>query len=979
MPEPATGQDGHIVISGARTHNLKGVDLSLPSNQLIVVTGVSGSGKSSLAFDTIYAEGQRRYVESLSAYARQFLERMEKPDVDRIDGIAPAIAIRQKNSVRNPRSTVGTTTEINDYLRLLWARIGRTVCRKCGRDVIRETAEVAAKQLSELNEGTRLLLGFEMPLVHGLRDADLNGGDSGGADDASGQSGTNGGTLTSDRAGSATEAVPAAIEALRRRGFGRLYVDGQATGFDDVDLEQLANRTALDVVVDRVKVRPDLLTRLTDSIEVAYSEGGGAVFAIQLSEAGDETARHVFSERFECRTCAILYELPQPRLFSFNNPFGACPTCHGFGNVIKLDLGLVVPNPSLSIQQNAIEPWSKPHYRSKLADLKRAARAKRIRLNVPWEELTDNEQAFVVDGDGEYEGIRGFFRQIERKKYKVHVRVFLSRYRSYLTCPDCQGARLRREARDVDVGGRTIDVVCALTVQAAVEFFETLKLDPRETAIAEKILREIRKRLMFLRDVGLNYLTLDRASSTLSGGESQRINLATSLGSALVGTLYVLDEPSIGLHPRDNQRLIGILQQLRDQGNTVIVVEHDADMMRIADYIVDLGLGAGEQGGRVVYAGRYEPLLKEPRSLTAKYLRDDLAIPLPTIRRKPTGQHIRVIGATEHNLQLLDIDIPLNVLTCVTGVSGSGKSTLVHDVLYAALKRTRGGWDKKIGAHERVEGAELVSDVSLVDQAPIGRTPRANPATYLKAFDPIRALFASTKEAQANGLTASHFSFNVSGGRCDVCEGEGVIRIEMQFLADVFVPCEECDGARFKPQVLDVTYRGRRIDQVLDMTVREALSFFNNSPKVLRRLTVLDEIGLGYLRLGQPATTLSGGEAQRIKIASHLTAHNRDRTLFILDEPTTGLHFDDIAKLLGAFKKLLDAGHTLLVIEHNLDVIKTADWIIDLGPEGGQDGGRLVAAGTPEQVAQVEESHTGRYLRDVLASGRSNAYATERI
>ena len=979
MPEPATGQDGHIVISGARTHNLKGIDLSLPSNQLIVVTGVSGSGKSSLAFDTIYAEGQRRYVESLSAYARQFLERMEKPDVDRIDGIAPAIAIRQKNSVRNPRSTVGTTTEINDYLRLLWARIGRTVCRKCGRAVIRETAEVAAKQLSELNEGTRLLLGFEMPLVHGLRDADLNGGDSGGADDASGQSGTNGGTLTSDRAGSATEAVPAAIEALRRRGFGRLYVDGQATGFDDVDLEQLANRTALDVVVDRVKVRPDLLTRLTDSIEVAYSEGGGAVFAIQLSEAGDETARHVFSERFECRTCAILYELPQPRLFSFNNPFGACPTCHGFGNVIKLDLGLVVPNPSLSNQQNAIEPWSKPHYRSKLADLKRAARAKRIRLNVPWEELTDDEQAFVVDGDGEYEGIRGFFRQIERKKYKVHVRVFLSRYRSYLTCPDCQGARLRREARDVYVGGRTIDVVCALTVQAAVEFFETLKLDPRETAIAEKILREIRKRLMFLRDVGLNYLTLDRASSTLSGGESQRINLATSLGSALVGTLYVLDEPSIGLHPRDNQRLIGILQQLRDQGNTVIVVEHDADMMRIADYIVDLGLGAGEQGGRVVYAGRYEPLLKEPRSLTAKYLRDDLAIPLPTIRRKPTGQHIRVIGATEHNLQLLDIDIPLNVLTCVTGVSGSGKSTLVHDVLYAALKRTRGGWDKKIGAHERVEGAELVSDVSLVDQAPIGRTPRSNPATYLKAFDPIRALFASTKEAQANGLTASHFSFNVSGGRCDVCEGEGVIRIEMQFLADVFVPCEECDGARFKPQVLDVTYRGRRVDQVLDMTVREALSFFNNSPKVLRRLTVLDEIGLGYLRLGQPATTLSGGEAQRIKIASHLTAHSRDRTLFILDEPTTGLHFDDIAKLLGAFKKLLDAGHTLLVIEHNLDVIKTADWIIDLGPEGGQDGGRLVAAGTPEQVAQVEESHTGRYLRDVLASGRSNAYATERI
>ena len=968
MSEPATDQNGQIVISGARTHNLKGIDLSLPANQLIVVTGVSGSGKSSLAFDTLYAEGQRRYVESLSAYARQFLERMEKPDVDRIDGIAPAIAIRQKNSVRNPRSTVGTTTEIHDYLRLLWARVGLTICRQCHRNVIRETAEFVAKQLSGLPEDTRLLLGFEMPVVYGLDTVDVNGGEGDGGGDVS--------EGPSNGHGELVGTVPATIEALRRRGFGRLYVDGQVVGFDDVDYESLVDRSCLNVLVDRVKVAPGLLTRLTDSIEVAYLEGGGSAFAIQLSEEGHETSRHVFSERFECRTCAIPYELPQPRLFSFNNPFGACPTCNGFGNVIELDLDLVIPKPELSIEQGAIEPWTKPHYRSRLADLKRAARTKRIRLDVPWEELSNDERTFVIDGDGDYVGVRGFFRWLERKKYKVHIRVFLSRYRSYLTCPDCQGARLRQEARDVYVGGRTIDTVCALTVQAAAEFFEALQLDAREARIAEKILTEIRKRLTFLREVGLDYLTLDRVSSTLSGGETQRINLATSLGSALVGTLYVLDEPSIGLHPRDNQRLIGILQQLRDQGNTVVVVEHDAEMMRTADYIVDLGLGAGEQGGRVVYAGEYGALLKEPRSLTAKYLRDDLVIPLPTKRRKLTGQQIRIIGATEHNLQLRDINIPLNALTCVTGVSGSGKSTLVHDVLYAAVKQAKGGWDKKVGAHERVEGIELISNVSLVDQAPIGRSPRSNPVTYLKAFDPIRQLFASTKEAKVRGLTASHFSFNVPGGRCDVCEGEGVIRVEMQFLADVFVPCDECEGARFKPEVLDVTYRGRRVDQVLDMTVHEALSFFNNSPKVLRRLRVLDEIGLSYLRLGQPATTLSGGEAQRIKIASHLTGQGSDRTLYILDEPTTGLHFDDIAKLLGAFKKLLDAGHTLLVIEHNLDVVKTADWVIDLGPEGGHEGGRLVAAGTPEQVAQVKDSYTGRHLRDVLGSGRSNAYAT---
>ena len=964
---------GQIVIRGARTHNLKNIDLTIPPRSLVVMTGVSGSGKSSLAFDTIYAEGQRRYVESLSAYARQFLERMEKPDVESIEGICPAIAIRQKNSIRNPRSTVGTTTEIHDYLRLLYARIGRTYCRNCGREVIRETAEVVARRLGELPAGTRLLVGFEMPVLtvapHPVplevddEDVEEQALDDGGA--------------PQPQLPDLVDPMAETLSALRRKGFGRLFVDGSAVTLEDADPALLRDRTTLQVIVDRIKIEGDMRARLTDSIETAYTEGGGAAFALEQVD-GPGYIRHEFSERFECRPCNIPYELPQPRLFSFNNPFGACPVCHGFGNVIELDMALVVPDPSKSIHHNAIEPWSKPHYRAQLAELKRAAKQTGVRLEVPWSQLTDAERTFIIEGDqaSGYDGVKGFFRWLERKKYKVHVRVFLSRYRGYLTCPECNGARLRREARDVRVGDRTIDAVSALTVHEAEAFFEELALTEKETAIAEKILAEIRRRLGFLRDVGLDYLTLDRLSSTLSGGESQRINLATSLGSALVDTLYVLDEPSIGLHPRDNERLIRILRKLRDQGNTVLVVEHDADMIKVADAVVDMGLGAGEQGGRVIFSGPLSGLLTEPRSLTAKYLRDELAIPVPATRRKAIAQKIRIAGATEHNLKNVDIDIPLGVLTCVTGVSGSGKSTLVHDVIYAALKRAKGDWDRRVGSHRKLEGHEFVSDVVLVDQNPIGRTPRSNPVTYLKAFDPIRELFAATKDARSRGLTASHFSFNVPGGRCEACEGEGEVKVEMQFLADVFVPCDQCEGKRFKPQVLDVKYRGRSVDQVLDMTVREALAFFASSPKVLRRLQVLDEIGLGYLRLGQPATTLSGGEAQRIKIAAHLSSNTGDRILYILDEPTTGLHFDDIAKLLAAFRKLLQAGHTLLVIEHNLDVIKTADWVIDLGPEGGAEGGQVIATGTPEQLAQVVASHTGRYLRDVLAVGRSNAYAS---
>ena len=979
-PATETAGQAAIVVRGARTHNLKNVDVSLPVGKLIIVTGVSGSGKSSLAFDTIYAEGQRRYVESLSAYARQFLERMEKPDVDRIDGIAPAIAIRQKNSIRNPRSTVGTTTEIHDYMRLLFARVGRTFCRNCGREVVRETAEVVASELAAIGGGARLVLGFDLQVVAEIDQRLPAGATSADVDELS-ESGEDAENDTSSpTAGSSAAAVAAAvastIDSLRRKGFGRLLIEKRAVSFDDVDPQSLGTRGTLQVVVDRVQLgSEDDRQRLTDSIETAYREGGGAAWVLELAHGDVPERMHVFSERFECRSCGIAYEDPQPRLFSFNNPFGACPTCHGFGNIVELDMDLVVPDAAKSINQGAIEPWTKPNYRAQLAELKRVAKKAKVRLDTPWSELTEAEKQIVINGHADFEGVRGFFRYLEKKKYKVHVRVFLSRYRGYLTCPDCGGSRLRREARDVRVSGRTIDQVSALTVREAQGFFGGLELSAKETAIADKILKEVRRRLSFLADVGLDYLSLDRLSSTLSGGEAQRINLATSLGSALVGTLYVLDEPSIGLHSRDNLRLIDILRQLRDQGNTVLVVEHDADMIKVADHIVDLGLGAGEQGGRIVFSGTLDGLMHETRSLTSKYLRQELTIPIPVQRRRGSGQFIRLFGATEHNLKNVDIAIPLNALTCVTGVSGSGKSTLVHDVLYAAIKRQKGDWDRKVGAFRKLEGIEIVTDVVLVDQQPIGRTPRSNPVTYLKAFDPIRELFAATKDARARGLTASHFSFNVPGGRCEACQGEGEVRVEMQFLADVFVPCDQCDGKRFKPQVLDVHYRGRSIIQVLDLTVREALAFFSSSPKVLRRLQVLDEIGLGYLRLGQPATTLSGGEAQRIKIAAHLSSHGGERLLYILDEPTTGLHFDDIAKLLAAFRKLLEAGSTLLVIEHNLDVIKTADYIIDLGPEGGADGGQIVATGTPEQVAQNSASFTGRYIKVALAEGRSHAYS----
>ena len=982
--EPNISRDHHILIRGACTHNLKNIDVDLPKQKLIVVTGVSGSGKSSLAFDTIYAEGQRRYVESLSTYARQFLERMEKPNVDEIEGICPAIAIRQKSSLRNPRSTVGTTTEVHDYLRLMFARIGRTFCRNCRQEIFRDSAEVAAKELAALPAGTKLLLGFEMPIVQGLEsNSDIDVVDQVDVIKKPKSASTRslkGKKSNINHSTHQVSTVVVAIDSLRRKGFNRIVFNERVVSFDDVDIAQLKGTSTLRVLVDRIKVRPDLLSRLTDSIETAYLEGGGSAFAIEtgsnFSEAREQRV-HKFSERFECRKCDIQYELPQPRLFSFNSPFGACSRCNGFGNIVELDMSLVIPDQSKSVQQDAIDPWNKPHYKKYLAGLKKSARLAKVRLNQPWSELSKQEREFIVEGNNDdYHGIKGFFRSLERKKYKVQVRVFLSRYRGYFICPQCKGSRLRQEALDILIGGLAINQVCGLTVAKAGVFFDGLELTNEERIVGNRVIDEIKRRLKFLSDVGLDYLTLDRLSSTLSGGETQRINLATSLGSALVGTLYVLDEPSVGLHSRDNERLLKILKELRDQGNTVLVVEHDANIIRSGDYLVDLGLGAGTSGGNVVYAGPSAGIKKERTSLTAKYLRGELAIPIPVHRSKwlPQTQVLHVRGASEHNLQKIDVEIPINMLTCVTGVSGSGKSTLVHDVLYTAIKKAKGEWDKRVGSHEGLDGLELITKVVLIDQAPIGRTPRSNPVTYLKGFDPIRELFASTKGAQARGLKASHFSFNVPGGRCDACEGQGQTRVDMQFLADVFVPCEHCDGKRFKSKVLEVEYRGLSIDRVLALTVSEALSFFSASPKVLRRLQVLKEIGLGYLGLGQPATTLSGGEAQRIKIASHLITHKGERTLYILDEPTTGLHFDDIARLLVGFRKLLSVGHTLLVIEHNLDVIKTADWIIDLGPEGGNEGGQIVGVGPPEMIAENKQSHTGRYLRQVLEAGRVHTY-----
>jgi excinuclease ABC subunit A len=983
-----------IEVRGARVNNLKNISFSIPINQLTVVTGVSGSGKSSLAFDTIYAEGQRRYVESLSAYARQFLERMDKPDVDEIRGIAPAIAIRQKNATRNPRSTVSTQTEIYDYLRLLFARVGTTICRVCGREVHRDSPESAADEvLGELDEGTRFFVSF--PAQSGLQEPEARprvpqpgspagvgrSGRAANIGNASKSSARGKQKLTT--AGSERHLITAHLMSLMQRGFTRLLHEGQQIDLASPDDYQRDNFENVYVLVDRLVAGADIRERLVDSLETCFREGHGqAAIAVGTHASGVQTEEHAggvrtgtfrFSERFECKYDGTVYETPEPRLFSFNNPFGACPTCQGFGNTIGLDLNLVIPNPGLTLNEGAIEPWTKPQFDWAQAELKRFVKSERIPMSAPFNDLTRPQQRAIINGKGDWAGVRGFFDWLETKKYKLHVRVFLSKYRGYALCPDCEGGRLRQEARDVRVGGRTLPEVSALSIKDAAVFFDALELSPEQTAIADRVLAEVRRRLRFMVDVGLDYLTLDRLASTLSGGEAQRIQLATNLGSSLVGALYVLDEPSIGLHPRDNDRLIRLLHNLRDIGNTVLVVEHDPEMMRSADHILDIGPAAGELGGRLIYEGDFRGLLTDSKSLTGKYLRGEVEIKEPKHRRPLQLKRLKIRGAGEHNLKGINVDIPLDMLVCVTGVSGSGKSTLIHDCIYAGIKKQRGEWQGHVGAFQKLDGTQHIDDVILVDQSPIGRTPRSNPVTYIKVYDGIRETFAETREAQARGLDPSHFSFNVPGGRCEVCQGDGTVTVEMQFLADVELVCEECKGTRFKQQILDVRYRGKNIHDVLNMTVREAITFFREVAKITNRLRVLDEVGLGYLRLGQSATTLSGGEAQRVKLAAHLSKRGGARALYIFDEPTTGLHFDDINKLLAAFRALIDAGGSLLVIEHNLDVIKTADYIVDLGPEGGDAGGHVVATGTPEEIMKVKASHTGRYLKAHLAQSNGKA------
>ncbi len=923
-----------IEVRGARVHNLKNISFHLPLEKLTVVTGVSGSGKSSLAFDTIYAEGQRRYVESLSAYARQFLERMDKPDVDEIIGIAPAIAIRQKNQTKNPRSTVATQTEIYDYLRLLYARVGQTFCHVCGNEVKKDSPESAADKILEtLEKGTRFYVLF--PAEHD--------------------------EIVQSPKSKVQSPIPH-LMSLMQQGFTRLFRDGET-----IDLQKPEDYPSADfentfVMIDRLKADVEIRQRLVDSLETCFRENGSAV--IQTAEAEPRTLN--YSEKFICKFDGTVYDEPEPQLFSFNSPYGACPVCQGFGNTVGIDYDLVVPNPLLSLKKNAIEPFSRPRHAWAKKELMTFAQEYDIPTEIPYVDLEDWQKNAILHGKDKWRGVDGFFKWIERKKYKLHVRVFLSKFRGYALCPECNGGRLRQAARDVKIAGKSLPEIVALSIKDAQKFFDELKMSEEREQIAEKLLLEIRRRIKFLVDVGLDYLTLDRLASTLSGGEAQRIQLATNLGSSLVGALYVLDEPSIGLHPRDNARLIKILENLRDIGNTVLVVEHDEEMMRSADYILDIGLYAGELGGNLVYAGDYKNLLKDKDSLTAKYLRGESEIKVPNKRRETSKRKLEIVGAREHNLKNINVEIPLDMLVCVTGVSGSGKSTLIHDVIYAGLKKQRGEWQAKVGLFQEINGGKFVDDVILVDQSPIGRTPRSNPVTYIKAYDAIREVFAATNLSKTKGYTPSHFSFNVPGGRCETCQGSGTVTVEMQFLADVELTCEDCRGTRFKNEILDVTYKGKNIAEVLQMTIREAILFFKDVNKLVNKLKILDEVGLGYLRLGQSATTLSGGEAQRVKLAAHLAQKTKSKTLFIFDEPTTGLHFEDINKLLAAFRALIDNGGSLLVIEHNLDVIKTADYVIDLGPEGGIGGGEIVATGTPEEIMKVKKSHTGKYLKDIL-------------
>jgi len=961
-----------IIARGIRVHNLKNIDIEIPLRKLAVITGVSGSGKSSLAFDTLYAEGQRRYVESFSAYARQFLERVDKPDVDHIEGIPPAIAIEQKNPVKNRRSTVGTATEINDYLRLLFARIGKTYCTKCGEIVQNDTIFQITDCVLSLPESTKFMVTFPLRISK---------------------------KISSDMQ----------VSALRERGVIRILADNIIVDIsstpEDFDIRKYKSVAG---VVDRLVVGKRIKSRLTDSLETAYRLGSGYLSIFYLSgdirESKKKSSKKKsqsgkkrltisinntkwtvmsFSSHFRCNSCDIEYKAPNHHMFSFNNPQGACKKCQGFGHTIEIDMDLVIPDKTKTLNEGAIAVWNSPAYSGLLEELQAAAPGHNIPLDTPYNKLTKSQLKLIDEGAEDFCGVSEFFDLLEEKKYKMHVRVLLSKYRCYTICDECNGTRLDPSAHNVRINKYNITDVCSMSIDDAYSFFEKIKLSRYEEEIGMILLLEIRKRLGYMVKVGLDYLTLDRMTRTLSGGEAQRVNLTTSLGSSLVNTLYILDEPSIGLHPRDTKRLINILVQLRDIGNSVVVVEHDRDMIKSADYLIDIGPGAGENGGNVVYVGDVKKISSRNGSLTGQYLKGKKQIELPPTRRKITKNYIEITGATENNLKEIDVRFPLNVLTCITGVSGSGKSTLIQDTLYGALKRSMGIYPGHIGSHNKLTINGHIDDVIMVDQSPIGRTPRSNPITYVKVFDYIRKIFASTREARLHGYTQGSFSFNVKGGRCDYCEGCGYIKVDMQFLADVYVICDQCHGKRFRKDVLEVCYKDKNIHEVLEMTVTEAMAFFSTRNKnsltseqngslsratshIQKGLKYLSDTGLGYLRLGQPATTLSGGEAQRLKLATYMAKGKHDKMLFIFDEPTTGLHFDDIRKLLDCFQRLINNGHSVIVIEHNLDILKCADHVIDLGPEGGKGGGYAVGSGTPEKITKLKKSYTGKFLKEYI-------------
>jgi len=899
-----------IILRGVRVHNLKNINLDIPLNRLIIVTGVSGSGKSSLAFDTLYAEGQRRFIESLSAYARQFLERMDKPDAELIEGITPAIAIQQKAVTKNPRSTVATVTEIYDFLRVLYARIGTIHCLKCGQPVIRETIDSIIENLYRLPSQTKIWISFSWPLEKGLA-------------------------------------------PLKKDGFFRIAEDNKIVNLDQANLKK---RKKIDVLVDRMTLDQEERERLVDSLEMALRKGEGKV-KVQTGNKQE----FIFSDKLECKKCQIIYEEPIPNLFSFNSPQGACPTCHGFGDLAVLDEDKIIPDKNKSLEEGAVEPWTKPTSQELMEELLSETKKRGIPITIPFKDLKKEWKQFILEGGDGYHGVKGFFDWLQTKKYKVQVRVFLSRYRKYILCPSCKKMRLNPRALSVKIEKLSIGQLVQMTVQEAYEFFSHLKLHPFQRQVAEKLISEIKNRLKFLLEVGLDYIALDRMTFTLSGGEAQRINLAAALGTSLVATLFVLDEPSIGLHARDNRRLIDILKSLKEMGNTVIIVEHDPEIINSAEYLIDLGPGAGEKGGEVVFNGPIREFLKSKNSLTAQYIRKEKKIKIPR-RRRSSKDFIMIKDAHKHNLNHLEIRIPLHSFTCITGVSGSGKSTVLYDVLYQGWKgESREGFSE-------IKGKEKIDKIIMADQSPLSTSPRSIPATYTKAMDIIRELFSETREARALGYKPGFFSFNTPGGRCEECKGAGQQIVEMQFLSDVVLTCETCKGKRFKSEILEIKYKGKNIDQVLEMSISEALDFFSGRPDIAKKLAPLQAVGLEYLKLGQPTTTLSGGESQRIKLAYHLIHQKENKILYLFDEPTVGLHLDDVSTLLKCFQKLVEEGHTVVVIEHNLDVIKCADHIIDLGPEGGEKGGEIVVQGPPEKIIKSKKSHTARFLKKYLPS-----------